>query len=174
MKKHALIIAPTVAVAALGLAGCSSDPAAESGAEPSPTVTEIDYGQQYLAIACSWNSQNDKYKKSWETADSGGYVYGVDTPKAYRKWAEAMMKESKRNAKAYSDAEWPKNVQKSMDKLAAYSYADVAHYRSRANKPDPADWTDNSAKNHQKWVGDIRLKLDLPPSGKGCKAYKKS
>ncbi len=163
-------LAVIVGLAALLLSGCSRVDSAEVAAEAtrSPTVTEIDYGQQYLAIVCPKNIEGDKQKESWENLE-----FGVDTPQAYRKWAGDMAEANKVEAQALSDAEWPAEVQKSIDKIAVAAYDDVAPYESRANKPDPEDWDDfNDSASYGKAASDIRLKLDLPPRGEGCDAFK--
>ena len=178
MKKSVFAVIPVAAVA-MGVVGCSSDSTAEPVAEPSPAVTEIDYGQQYLAIVCPANilaDTLDKNEKKWFGSDGESY-YGEPVPSAYKKWAAKRAVAEKKSAQQLDDAEWPEEIQKSIDVIAQDSYAYVDFYKSRAKANDSADWEDSAGvktSKQQKAVADVRLTLDLPPSGKGCKAYKKN
>ncbi len=178
MKKSVFAVIPVAAVA-MGVVGCSSDSTAEPVAEPSPVVTEIDYGQQYLAIVCPGNVLNDikdKNDKKWFGSD--GLIYeGESVPTAYKKWAAKKAVAEKKSAQQLDDAEWPEEIQKSIDVIAQDSYARVDFFKSRAKSNDSANWESDSGqgtRKQQKAVADVRLTLDLPPSGKGCKAYKKN
>lgn len=158
----------------VALAGCSNSGSDTATASAVPTVsasatpigpvvmTEDQAADRYLLLICRSNGANDRL------GATGYYDSYLGQPlDAQQK--NALKKMAKVNARVAQDLEdgdyvWPEQVREKIDKVAVQLYELSATARSTAKEGEAQVLSAGPGKA----ATVVRLKLGLPPRGKGC------
>ena len=161
-----------IAAAALALAGCSqgdgttvavTSPSPTVSASPSPVVmTAEQAGERYLRYICKSNDANASLGPAGVSTLYVGDALTDQQKQTVRRAAAVNAKA----ARALEDSGyvWPEDVSEYVEKVAVQLYDDSAKYRDivKSGKMQLMSGGSNRAANI------VRLRLGLPPRGKGC------
>ena len=160
------------AMCALALGACSSGTEQEATTAALPSVsasptgpvvlTTEQAGERYLKYICRSNEALDRLNKSGFEQIFIGETLSPDEVAALKNLARVDQK----SARALQDPDyvWPDAVQKPVERVAVQLYEQSAEALDIAKSGEASVLNSGTGKSATL----VRLKLDLPPRGKGC------